>query len=179
MVNYSPFAMEARNCQVQSELLNHRKRMFSHCVGIQKVSPVFIRSSLCAANRSRATEVYEQCKVCQRTSHVLGYVSPELQFQSWGYQGIWECGSRLSEQSTGIILEKLDYLLSWYYFTNFSLLVEIWEISSQEEVMLRKIVAWLGTFANLLIVSNFRVYLISLVTVTKQFILVIYICCCK
>ena len=58
------------------------EKVFNHCVWIQKVSPVFIRSSLCAANRSRATEVYEQCKVYQRTSHALGYVSPERQFQS-------------------------------------------------------------------------------------------------
>ena len=37
---------------------------YSHCVGIEKVSSLFVWSSLCATNRLQATEVYEQCKVC-------------------------------------------------------------------------------------------------------------------
>ena len=32
-------------------------------VGIKKVSSLFVWSSLCATNRSRATEVHEQCEV--------------------------------------------------------------------------------------------------------------------
>ena len=54
MASYSQFATEVRNCQVQGVITQPSRKS----LGIQKVSSLFVWSSLCATSRSRATEVH-------------------------------------------------------------------------------------------------------------------------
>ena len=70
--------------------------MPSDCMGNQEIPSIFVRCTFCAADRPRAAEVHEQCKIYQRTTNAMGHASTKLQFQGRSHQRIRECWSGLS-----------------------------------------------------------------------------------
>ena len=65
------------------------------CIGAvsMQVSSLFIQSSLCTTNRSRATRVHEQSKVCPRTPNELDYVLQSYNFRVEAIKGSENVGA--------------------------------------------------------------------------------------
>ena len=73
--------MQRQIVKCEAQLLYHRERVPSDCMGNQEISSIFVSFTFFAADWPRAAEVHGQCKIDQRTTHAMGGVATKLQFQ--------------------------------------------------------------------------------------------------